>query len=236
MKSLPLFWLMVTLLATGCKEKCAPPFALNQLLPNNNPVGGPVMIRGNGFTDNMELFFGEVAAPFVRYGDSILTAQVPGGLAGPVSLSLSQEKCLLEHPFEVLAAFPGNLPASPPTIVIPAQGLSFPIDFASNGSKTIYNVYDPTHWIRDFLGPPDREYIQDAQGNEYEFIVQIDHDQEQNRVEIVADRSGSPFPSDLLRGGYYTLTLRLPSGERVIDNFLVLFSVHTGRQYVFRCN
>ena len=128
------------------------PVAITGVYPNSNPVGGPVLIEGEGFTEETEIYFNNEKAVIEERSDTFLTTKVPNGL-GAATATLRVENGIMfdEEPFDVLSAFPSDLPGSPPSIIIipPGGGVTSPISFTleSTDKITVMNVYDPSHTL-----------------------------------------------------------------------------------------
>lgn len=149
----------VTLTATGPEGEdsfslpiliTSDPVILTGIYPNSNPVGGPVLIEGEGFTEETEVYFNNTPATIEKRSSTYITTKVPAGL-GATTVTLRVETGIMfdEEPFDVLSAFPSNIPGSPPSIIIipPGGGVTSPISFTleSTDKITVVNVYDPSH-------------------------------------------------------------------------------------------
>lgn len=242
------------------------PVSLAGIFPNSNPVGGPVLIEGEGFNDNTEVFFNNQKAIIEERTSTILTTKVPEGL-GATTVTLRVEnnsKQFDEQPFDVLGSFPIDLPVGAPNIIIPSGGITTPITFSASTFDFIkvLNVYDTTHTV-ELLFDIDSEDPEDLKRTSREAIT-IDGDfylspvsfngnplfdfsnpvqPTVQQMEIKRDESDPadhPFKSDELTGTFMTIeNFDLPEEallykqEVITDNFLLLTSNLTGRQYLF---
>lgn len=92
--------------------------SIERLLPNDNPVGGPVLIRGRYLGDVQRVTFGGVSADVTVFSDTEVAVHVPDGLTtGRLDVQVETLADLSgKTPFDVLDAYPPG-PASPPDIV-----------------------------------------------------------------------------------------------------------------------
>ena len=241
------------------------PVAITGVYPNSNPVGGPVLIEGEGFTEETEIYFNNEKAVIEERSSTFLTTKVPNGL-GATTATLRVENGVMfdEEPFDVLSAFPSDLPGSPPSIVIPQGGVISPISFTTKEIDKIIvvNVYDTTHIIElvfrinsedtDDLAYSSNEAII-LDGTKYSSPINFDgsplydfSDRENPVVPMMEiNRSNSipsnhPYQDDELSGLFITMedfefpveTLQYKRAL-LTNNFLLLTSNVTGRQYLF---
>ena len=253
-------------LTVGCEDEKSTdksnPVAITGIYPNSNPVGGPVLIEGEGFTEETEVYFNNIVAIIEERSDTFLTTKVPAGL-GAVSVTVRVENRTRNNEalFDVLSDFPSDLPASPLSIIIPPSGLVSPI-FISQDAPCYYslrNVYNPDHrmrmniynWLAEEECNPYCE-ISEKIGDKY---FPLRHMWENEDVEcgpndnldrelvwVAVDRSGSLYKSDAFTAHFFTNeNFDYPGSfippendwERVTNNFLLLTSEITGRQYLF---
>ena len=235
-----LFCLLVWI-GTSCNEDennepACTEVQVSQLLPNSNPVGGPVLIQGSGFTDKSVVKFGDQTAEIETRTGSSITTKVPDGLFGLVEVSISNgTECIDTRDFNVSAGFPNDAGVSPPSIIVPDEGLSFPLQVGDDNIINLQNAFDEDHQLSYGLfrtlmdpiefGTEQFKGIETPFGGRQDLIV--------NEVLLILNRTDSPFPRDTLEGGYYTLTLDIEE-KTVTDNFLLTTSRITGRQYLFK--
>jgi len=134
--------LFAALFFTSCKDKCdISDFGIESLQPAANPAGYEVFIAAKGVTSATKVRFDAVDAASVKTAEGGLIVEVPTGISGTVSLSIEEGNCSDSKSFDVLGAYPGNVPASPTNIVIPQAPGSLP-----NGiSNSWVNVFDADH-------------------------------------------------------------------------------------------
>jgi PKD repeat protein len=241
------------------------PVVINGIFPNSNPVGGPVLIEGEGFTDKTDVYFNNVEATIEERSPTFLTTKVPAGL-GATTVTVRIETGIMfdEEPFDVLSAFPSDLPSSPPNIIIPLGGITSPISFTTSEIDfiTVMNVYDTTHRVNLIFGinSDDPEILSSVSkeiiflnGNTYSSPVTFDgspiydfsdrDNPEVSKMEVnrsASDPSNHPYNDDELSGKFVTIedfefpteVLQFTQAE-LTDNFLLLTSNETGRQYLF---
>ncbi|MEB2774057.1 PKD domain-containing protein [Algoriphagus sp. D3-2-R+10] len=242
------------------------PVSIAGIFPNSNPVGGPVLIEGEGFNDKTEVFFNNQKATIEERTPTILTTKVPAGL-GATTVTLRVENNSIqfaEQPFDVLGNFPTDLPVGAPNVMIPSGGITTPISFATSTFDFIkvMNVYDTTHTVELLFSinssdPEDfertsREAIT-VNGEFYLSPVSFDGDPLYDftdrddptvpKMEIKrtqSDPTGHPFKDDELSGTFITIEdfdfpeeALLYTQGIFTDNFLLLTSNQTGRQYLF---
>ncbi|MEM8892679.1 MAG: IPT/TIG domain-containing protein, partial [Bacteroidota bacterium] len=149
---------------------------ITAVLPNSNPVGLPVLVKGSGFTDSTELFFDRIKATIETRSDSFIAGIVPQGVAGlgvTVSVRNPGEVYFdLEDAFDVLSAYPSDIPQSPPSIIFPSNISASINSFTTNQENWLFvNVYETDHQISMLRldGSPQapgptasREYINDT--------------------------------------------------------------------------
>ncbi len=133
--------LMILLCLAECKNKCEGDFGIQSIQPAANPVGYEIFIACKGVTANTKVRFDAVDAASVKVAEGGLIAKVPSGIAGTVSLSIEEGDCSDSRSFDVLGAYPSNVPLSPPVIIIP-QSPSGTIGFINNEWK---NILDKNH-------------------------------------------------------------------------------------------
>jgi hypothetical protein len=238
------FALCCLLLLPGCKKDDGPAapcttLGIERVYPNNSPVGGPVLVKGTGFSDKTIVRFAREKAEILAVTQEYISVKVPRGLLGVVELSLDNgSKCITKKNFEIGTVTATNLPNSPPVYIIPPAGFAFPVQVGTDGAVTLTNLWQPEHTIElQFIRPrggaseiEGREGLDDRfEGNE----VTGEQNPVENKYTLVIDRSASGMPTERLEGGFYTLTMKV-NGSEVTDNFFIAFSTVTGRQYVFR--
>lgn len=238
----------------GCKDDqpaaCSAQLRLFQALPNNNPSGAPFLLQGSGFGPEMELYLGNEEVPIQEYNDSFLVAKVPRGLLGRTTLSLQLGGCTATLPFEITASYPSNIPASPPTYILPQPGLGFGIHLTTDEALSLINPYDSTHRIRledSNFGIPKDENVTERHGsfqgtgswyglNNSADTVYSEFSIDEETVfylNLYRKDPESPFLPDILIGSLQTVFDLEINGDRHTSNYLVTTSTLTGRQYIF---
>lgn len=211
----------------ACNQYCdIPDFGIQSIQPAANPAGYEIFIAANGVDDATSVRFDAVSAS-VRTTEGGLIAQVPTGLAGTVSVSITSGNCTDSRSFDVLGAYPGNVPASPTLIVLPQTPASVPNNITNNYT----NVFDPDHFI--VLGD-------DGTGN-LDFSTEFHntnafltnnpvtghYDKQNNTVVLVIDRTAKAGGTlDTLNGQFIA---PLPQ-QAAAKTTLLLTSKNTGRQ------
>ena len=267
MKTSPYFVAVLLTLLLGCKsdDDTPPPdpLTINGIYPNSNPIGGPVLIEGEDFTAQVEVYFNNVQATVEERGITFLTTKVPAGIGlGTKTIRIEDGNRAGTVPFDVLAQFPSDLPISPPSIVIPAGGVTAPIaySYSSVDQITVMNVYDTTHVIalvvrvdEYFVGVVVSNEKISINGTVYTSPVTFDGDpysdyfnQANAEVPMIeihrsdADPGNHPYANDVLSGTFATIENFTFPGDALqysrgvlTNNFLLLSSNTTGRQYLF---
>jgi hypothetical protein len=225
---------LLGLILSDCKKKeeipCAP-ISIESVFPNNNTAGGPVLIKGTGFSSNTVVRFGNVNATISDVNEFYISTKVPPGLQGTVELMVENgSNCTATKPFEIVGSAPGNLPASPSTYVIPPAGFASPIQVTTDETLCLINVYAPTHRVVLFPFRTNYNLIGGQEkigttsypinGTESQGIITLTITQPQNVIETY-------------KMSYYTVTLDI-NGQRETGNFFIAFSSRTGRQLIFR--
>lgn len=226
--------LFAALFFTSCKDKCgSDDFGIESLQPAANPAGYEVFIKASGVTSSTKVYFDEVEAASTKTAEGGLIVKVPAGVAGTVSLSIEEGDCSDSRSFDVLGSYPGNVPPSPTSIIIPQAPGSLP----GSISNAWENIFDSNHKIvlGDFVDPTG---VFDGSFENYitsdnEFLtnnpISGNYDIQDNTVFIVIDRTDKP-------GGYKdTLTGQLipnlPDNPDA-ESTMLLTSNRTGRQLV----
>jgi hypothetical protein len=132
---------LFSLSCDGDDADCAEPLNIAAVEPDNNPAGYEVLIRGEGFTAGAVVRFGNVVADARRIDRDVLIAEVPGGIDGPVELSVQSGNCIARTGFEILTNYPSDQPLSAPFIIVPPLN----IGFNSGIDNLCYNLADPDH-------------------------------------------------------------------------------------------
>ena len=210
-----------------CEEAPESTISVTAAFPSANPIGGPVKIVGNGFTNETIVFFDGVMADIELRSDTFLTTKVPTGVGGSgVSINLEDPggAAVLSDYFDVLASFPSNLPSSPPSIFIPTQTLNSSLPFTMTGSEGVWhmNVYDTQHrlvLLFSRVNSEDRSFeFVEIDGTSYSSPVLMDGQElldynpsngEINLSVLFIDRTNlstlrHPFSSDEYSATYFT--------------------------------
>lgn len=230
--------LVFLLLLGGCSknggdDSCNTPPAITQVYPNNNVVGGPVLLAGQGFNATSRLRFGTVEARVLEVNERYLSAQVPAGLAGRVELSVSNAGgCSAKGFFEVVGSLPPALAASPPVYLIPPASYSFPPRVALNQTVSMVNTYNPLHKLKfEGYGPTKTTFTCTETIGPNTNIITAAHDIARRQATLnFTQRAG--LPDDNLVGGFNTKFTQV-NGRTDTINYFIAFSTITGRQYVF---
>lgn len=269
MRNLLAYSLVIFLLSIySCEEPPESTVSIAGAFPSSNPVGGPVKIVGEGFTNETELFFNGNLATIEQRSDTFLTTWVPTGTNG-VGVSIRVEDPggtdELKDYFDVLLEYPANIPQSPPNIIIPTGALTSAMPFSVSGANFVdhVNLFDPNHQMSfmyyrqsdDFVEYYSHEsFWQDSvyynsqlttDGNEFFSYNDTTKEAELSSVEV--DRAMStpgphPFVSDEYTAQYFRMEdFVIPMGfinslggdPEMTDNFLLLESKTSGRQYLF---
>lgn len=229
----------IILLLTHCKNKCEGDFGIQSIQPAANPVGYEIFIACKGVTANTKVRFDAVDAASVKVAEGGLIAKVPSGIAGTVSLSVEEGDCSDSKPFDVLGAYPGNVPMSPTVIVVPQS----PGDVIGGVTNEWINVFDNDHQLQlvtDGLNPgiiiPDDGTNFSSQ--EYHFggntflngnPVSGTYDTLSNQIFMVIDRSKKAGGyKDTLTGQFIRNLPQTPDATAT----MLLTSKRTGRQLV----
>lgn len=129
------------LFACNQDDDCGGTFAIEKVLPDNNPPGSEVSIVGTGFSNKSVVRFAGQIAKSSFSNEKGLVAVVPNNVTGFLDLTVEEGDCLARTDFEVLGTLPVNWVASPTVIVIP----TFPQNFPSNISNQWINYFDNDH-------------------------------------------------------------------------------------------
>ncbi len=137
----------------ACEDEdndCGNDFQVTAVEPSANPAGFEVIVRGDGLETLQELRFGTAPQGDFRWESNLnaWVAEVPAGLSGPVDLLAGDGACRSTFPFEVLSAFPANIPLTLNQIFVPVLPPVFPPSIDNFWT----NLADPQHAIE--LRPP----------------------------------------------------------------------------------
>ncbi|MEX2513042.1 MAG: IPT/TIG domain-containing protein [Cyclobacteriaceae bacterium] len=263
-----LVWLL-PLLFISCQDETPSdnpdPVTISGIFPNSNPIGGPVLIEGEGFNDNTAVYFNTQKATIEERTPHLLTTKVPSGLgATTVTLRVENSWRFDTQPFDVLSEFPSDLPSSPPSIILPSGGLTAPISFTISDIDIVHlmNVYDTTHTFRIVIkfnsdDPVTLSYKSNERiilnGTNYQSPLTVNgantfpnlvSSDEPIISSMEIKRSDSnplahPHRDDALSGKFVTIpSFPFPNialqykGAALTNNFLLLTSQITGRQYL----
>ncbi len=138
----PFLSLIGLFLLNSCKDKCAGgDYGIQSLQPAANPAGYEIFIAAKGVGADTEVRFDAVEAASVKTAEGGLIVKVPTGLSGVVSLSIQNGDCSDSRDFEVLGSYPGNVPPSPTSIIVPQT----PGGYIGSVSNAWKNVEDELH-------------------------------------------------------------------------------------------
>ncbi len=229
---------------TACKDKCGGDFGIQSIQPAANPVGYEIFIACKGVTANTKVRFDAVDAASVKTAEGGLIAKVPAGISGTVSLSIEEGECSDSKPFDVLGAYPGNVPPSPTVIVIPQAP---DLGGFSGITNNWINTQDDFHRVQltDDPNSPGKLLVVNDDGtnggSEEQYFgigndllknnpVSGSYDIVANTITIVIDRSGKPGGSkETYTGQFMAPTLPTPNPAKYM---ILLTSATTGRQLV----
>lgn len=141
-----LFSLSIILFSCNKDNDCDGTIAIESVIPNSNPPGTEVKIKGDGFTEPEVRFAGQLAKSELSV-EKGLVAIVPNNVIGLVDLTVEDGECLVRTDFEVLGALPVNWVASPTLIVIP----TLPATFPTSVNNVYKNYFDPNHTLGIFV-------------------------------------------------------------------------------------
>lgn len=222
---------------TACKDKCGGDFGIQSIQPAANPVGYEIFIACKGVTANTKVRFDAVDAASVKAAEGGLIAKVPAGISGTVSLSIEEGECSDSKPFDVLGAYPGNVPPSPTFIVVP-QNLS---NVPSGISNEWVNIVDPLHKLNLQDGDPPFGTLDDFLLESYGYNppgsgsylngnpISGTYSTVPNSIFMVIDRSAKAGGyKDTLTGSFIANLPSKPDASLTI----LLTSKRTGRQLV----
>lgn len=224
---------------TGCKNKCDGDFGIQSIQPAANPVGYEIFIACKGVTANTKVRFDAEDAASVKVAEGGLIAKVPAGISGTVSLSIEEGDCSDSKPFDVLGAYPGNVPMSPTVIVVPQS----PGGVIGGVTNEWINVFDADHQIQILTDGNNPGIIIPNDGTnfasqEYHFggnsflnenPVSGTYDTLSNQIFMVIDRSSKPGGyRDTLTGQFIAKLAQAPTATAT----MLLTSKRTGRQLV----
>lgn len=234
MKTLFLFpILLLALIACGCsKEDGANCNFSIQVQPNSNPANYEILISSpnNDLTADVEVFFDKVKSTVKITDNKEIITKVPATVSGLTTLSLVSGSCTATTPFEVLGAWPGNTPLSPPTIIIPRPPTAFPASF----QNFWINSEDDQHGFNLQPDPDDPKKIseQDVASFENHFVNEYFSfnplsgtiDTDKNSISITVTRKDGKET--------YTGMFIDPSPWPKATYAILLTSMKTGRQLV----
>jgi len=220
-------------------DDCGSDFQITTVEPSANPAGFEVVVQGDGLETLQELRFGTAPQGDFRWESTLnaWVAEVPAGLSGPVDLLAGEGDCRSTFPFEVLSAFPANIPLTLNQIFIPVLPPAFPPTIDNFWT----NLADPLHAIE--LRPPldgtygiiskenfsredhfgDKVFLQDNP-------ISGTFDTLTNSIELTIERD-----SDESFTGRFIDPAELEGFPNVFDAAaaILIISEKTGRQYVF---
>lgn len=215
------------------KDKCDTPIEIQELLPDNNPAGYEIQIKGTGFTQAAVVRFGsKAAAPRWYAEESTLIAEVPDGLSGPVEVTVEEGDCIGRADFEVTSGANADWPSSPTQIVIPQPTADFPLSI----SNAWRNYYDSTNQHGIQLTIVEGEIELDTFSHEFNFADPKFNDnpvsgtvsKNPNEIHLTIDRTANGGLNDELEGQF--IPPILVGGE--LKHLIWLQSKITGRQLV----
>ncbi len=135
------------LFACNKDNDCDGTFVIESVVPDSNPPGTEIKIKGTGFSKDTEVRFAGQLAKADFSNEKGLVATIPSNVIGFVDLTVEEGDCLARTDFEVLGALPVNWVASPTVIIIP----TLPAIFPDNINNVYKNYYDPNHTFGIFV-------------------------------------------------------------------------------------
>lgn len=233
--------LLLIFAAFSCNKDndCDGTFSIESVIPNSNPAGTEIKIKGTGFSKNTEVRFAGQLAKSDFTNEKGLVATVPTNISGLVDLTAEEGDCLARAEFEVLGTLPVNWVASPTVIVIP----TLPNTFPPSVNNVYKNYFDPNHSFGIFVncdGVNEEATIADFAIENHTTNSFLDNNPikgtyncDKGTFEITIDRSVKGGGIDKLDGVVISAaTLGEPENPNVI--YMLFTSRITGRQIIVR--
>ncbi|MDX1942790.1 MAG: IPT/TIG domain-containing protein [Saprospiraceae bacterium] len=229
------------LFACNKDNDCDGTFVIESVVPDSNPPGTEIKIKGTGFSKDTEVRFAGQLAKSDFSNEKGLVATIPSNVIGFVDLTVEEGDCLARTDFEVLGALPINWVASPTVIIIP----TLPQNFPSNISNVWQNYYDTNHSLTlvqfdDCFGLNEAELspsscIESHATNPFlnnNPIAGVYQCVDERIISLEIDRRKKGAGIDILEGSVIEPE---SIGEDDSDGkgYMLLTSKNTGRQYVF---
>ncbi len=260
----------VSILFTFCQKDddtqpataCTKDFRIAAVMPDNNPVSAPVLIKGKNFSSKTKIYFDNREAQVNFVADSIITTSVPGNLAGTnslIELKLVDEACSFTTGFRIKKGFDDIQRISPPTIFLPNEQEKIAVNlqeaiaeddffddgcYSSDGYRIfniwgknqalVFEVTNPSGTDQNTVSFEGKEIINTCESG----TVKGQYHKNKNKViltiyrEQAFDQGPEILPADKLEGGFYQTTLLTFKGSNRYK-ILYLQSRITGRQYIF---
>ena len=242
MKNLNKYLLLLLLFAAfSCNKDndCDGTFAIESVVPNSNPAGTEITIKGTGFSKNTEVRFAGQLAKSDFTNEKGLVATVPNNSSGLVDLTAEEGDCLARAEFEVLGTLPVNWIATSTVIVIP----TLPNIFPQSVNNVYKNYFDPNHSFGIFVncdGVNEEATIADFATENHTTNAFLDNNPikgtyncDKGTFEITIDRSAKGGGIDTLDGFVISAaTLGEKPNPNVI--YMLFTSRVTGRQIIVR--
>lgn len=229
----------IILLACNKDNDCDGTFVIESVVPNSNPPGTEIKIKGTGFSKDSEVRFAGQLAKSDFTNEKGLVATIPNNVIGVVDLTIEEGDCLARTDFEVLGALPVNWIASPTVIIIP----TLPSTFPNNISNQWQNYYDNDHVLTIVQSPECDDFTEEG-------IIEFSSETHKTNkflnenpitgiykcsnhvLEIKIDRTTKGGAIEILSG---SVVKAETIGEDDSDGkqYMLLSSKITGRQYIF---
>ncbi len=232
---------LITLLACNKDNDCDGTIAIEEVIPNSNPPGTEIKIKGDGLSVDTEVRFAGQLAKSNFSVEKGLVATVPNNVIGLVDLTVEDGDCLVRTEFEVLGALPVNWVATSSVIVIPT--FTFPGTFPQSINNVYKNYFDLNHALGIFVncnGSKNKVSLEDFAQETHTTNVYLNenpikgtYDCSNGTFEITIDRSAKGGDIDTLDGVVISAT---SLGETPNPNviYMLFTSRSTGRQIIVR--
>lgn len=233
--------LCITLYSCNKDNDCDGTIAIEAVVPNSNPPGTEIKIKGDGLSVDTEVRFAGQLAKSNFSVEKGLVATVPNNVIGLVDLTVEDGECLVRTEFEVLGALPVNWVATSTVIVIPILPATFPTSI----NNQWVNYYDKKHRIniQPVSFPCDTQQLQAGFFEEHDTNVFLNdnpvsgyYDCPNGKTLLIIDRTSKTGGMiDTLDG---TLIAPQSVGEdsKSTKLFMILISRITGRQLIINTN
>jgi hypothetical protein len=160
---------------------------VTDLLPNANPVAGPVLIYGKNIDSATSISFGNVPAVIDTNFAGVVTTRVPGSLEpGLVELTITKQNgTTCSVPFTVLGAYPQFTAPIPPKILFFRPPLYIP-----RIQNDWFNEYGSEDIFIPIPGNPQNETIN---GEQFPFTITALDTTVNMTIQLTIQRGNDPF-------------------------------------------